>query len=171
MLRDHCIIFWRKREGMIWFNIICFKFCRFERITWWCLSALEFGVRSALQSILKIVLLEKYKNNHGLPEFALDPPLGGGPDENFKRSWNLIYSPPCKTPCRLFIHEVFFGSLDLHLRVWSELAPKTFFGSKGFNAKWDPNLPLGALEGPSSNHNPLEPIAKLESMFLMWNEI
>ena len=27
----------------------------------------------------------------------------------------------CRTPCRLFIHEIFFGLLGLHLRVWSEL--------------------------------------------------
>ena len=89
-------------------------------------------------------------NNHGLPEFALGPPLGGGPDKFFGRPWNLIHSPPCRTPCRLFIHEIFFGSLGLHLRVWSELgrcifwkhwaeitvwselAPKTFFGPKVF---------------------------------------
>ena len=28
---------------------------------------------------------------------------------------------PCRTPCRLFIHEVFTGPLGLHLNVWSEL--------------------------------------------------
>ena len=37
-----------------------------------------------------------------------------------ERTRNLIHSPSCRTPCRLFIHEVFFGPLGLHLRVWSE---------------------------------------------------
>ena len=60
------------------------------------------------------------KKSHGLPELASSPPLEGGPDKNFGRPWNLIHSPPCGTPCRLFIHEVFFGPLGLHLRVWSE---------------------------------------------------
>ena len=32
----------------------------------------------------------------------------------------FIHSPPRNTPCRLFIHEVFFGPLGLHLRVWNE---------------------------------------------------
>ena len=61
------------------------------------------------------------KKNHGHPKFASGPPLGGRPDVNSGRPWNLIHSPPCRTPCRLFIHEVFFGPLGLHLRVWSEL--------------------------------------------------
>ena len=43
------------------------------------------------------------------------------PNENFRTPWNLIQSPPCRTPYRLFIHEVFFGPLGLHIRVWSEL--------------------------------------------------
>ena len=58
---------------------------------------------------------------HGLLEFASGPPLGGRPDVNSGRPWNLIHSPPCRTPCRLFIHELFFGPLGLHLLVWSEL--------------------------------------------------
>jgi len=29
--------------------------------------------------------------------------------------------PSCRTSCKLFIHEVFFEPLGLHLRVWSEL--------------------------------------------------
>jgi hypothetical protein len=33
----------------------------------------------------------------------------------------LICNMPCRTPCRLFIHENFFGILSLHLLVWSEL--------------------------------------------------
>ena len=61
------------------------------------------------------------KKSHGFLEFTSDPPLGDEPDENSKRPWNLIHSPPCRTPCRLFIHEVSFGPLGLHLCVWSEL--------------------------------------------------
>ena len=36
-------------------NIICLKFYQFKRNIWWCFSVLE----SALQSILKFVILEK----------------------------------------------------------------------------------------------------------------
>ena len=61
------------------------------------------------------------KKRHGLPEFTSSPPLGGGPNKNSEIPWNLIHSPPCGTSCRLFIHEVFFGPLGLHLRVWKEL--------------------------------------------------
>ena len=60
---------------------------------------------------------EKYLKNHSLPKFASSPPLGGRPDVNSGRPWNLIHSPPC----RLFIYEVFLGPLGLHLHVWSEL--------------------------------------------------
>jgi hypothetical protein len=49
------------------------KLYQFERITWWCLFVLE----SIVESILNYVLLEKLLKNHGLPEFASDPPLGG----------------------------------------------------------------------------------------------
>ena len=106
-------------RGRIWFDILCLKLYQFERIIWWCLSVLEFVLESALQS----VLLERkfYKKNHGLSEFSLGLPLGGGPDKIYGRPWNLIHSPPCRTPCRLYIHEVFFGPLGLHLCVWSEL--------------------------------------------------
>ena len=46
---------------------------------------------------------------------------------------NLIHSMPCRTPCWLFIHEIFFGPLGLHLLVWSELG-------------WSPPLrPMSAL--------------------------
>ena len=112
-----------EKKWRSWFNIICLKFYQFGRTTWWCLSILEFVLESILESALKFVL--KYvtlgKKNHGLPKFALDPPLGGRLDANSGRPWNLIHSPPCRIPCRLFIHEVFFGALGLHLRVWSEL--------------------------------------------------
>ena len=79
-----------------------------------------FVLESIMESILKFILLKKLKN-HGLPKFALGPPLGGRPDKNSRGPWNLIHSPPCRTPCRIFIHEVFFGPLGLHLHVWSEL--------------------------------------------------
>ena len=58
--------------------------------------------------------------SHLLTNF-LDIPLGGRPNKNFGRPWNLIHNMPCRSPCRLFIHEVFFGPLGLHLRVWSNL--------------------------------------------------
>ena len=49
------------------------------------------------------------------------PTLRGGPDENSGRPCILIHSPPCRTPCRLFIHKLFIGPLGLHLLVWSEV--------------------------------------------------
>ena len=58
------------------------------------------------------------KKSHSLLEFAAGPP---GLDANSGRPWNLIHSLSCRTSCRLFIHEVFFGPLGLHLGVWSEL--------------------------------------------------
>ena len=69
-----------------------------------------------------VIWCKNIKKNHGLLKFASCPPLGGRPDEKSGRPWNLIHSPPCRTPCRrLFIHEVFFGPLGLHLRVGCEL--------------------------------------------------
>ena len=109
-----------EKEGRIWFNIICLKLYQFERI---CLSdyhgicpGIYFGI------CLEICLVEKiYHKNHGLPKFATNPPLGGRPNGNSKTPWNRIHNPPWRTPCRLSIHEVFFGPLVLHLREWSEL--------------------------------------------------
>ena len=70
---------------------------------------------------LEICHVEKNKNkNNGISKFALGSLCGGRPNVNFGRPWNLIHSPSFRTPCRLFIHEV-FGSLGLHLRVRSEL--------------------------------------------------
>ena len=117
MLQDHCIFCWRKkRDGFgliqyvsnlsIWENYLVVFVCPII-----CSRTLP-TICHAGKNILK---------NHGRPEFALGLPLGGGPDENSRRPWNLIHSPPCRTPCRLFIHEIFFGPLGLHLRVWSEL--------------------------------------------------
>ena len=102
-----------EKEVRIWFNIICLKIYQFERTTWWCLFVLEF----VLKSILKSIMLKKYVKKHGLPKFGSDSPLGGRPNENSKKPWNLIHS----LPCRLFIHEVFFGPLGLHLCVWIEI--------------------------------------------------
>jgi hypothetical protein len=62
-------------------------------------------------------MLEKILKNHGLPEFLLDPPFEGEPDANSGKPCTLIHSPPCRTPCRLFIHKLFFGPLGLHLLV------------------------------------------------------
>ena len=82
--------------------------------------------------ILKIVL-----GNHGIPEFVSGPPLGGGPNKNSRGLWNLIQSPSYRTPCRLFIHEVFFGPLGLHLRVWSELGrPPLFQPMRALRLQW-----------------------------------
>jgi len=120
-----------EKEGRNWFNITCLKLYQFKRNIWWSLSVLEsiveFVLESSLKSVLKFFMLEKILKNLGLPEFSSDPPLGGGPDANSGRPCTLIHSPPCRTPCRLFIHELFLGPLGLHLLVWSELRPSPPF--------------------------------------------
>ena len=126
---DHVVgplhILLAEKEERIWFNIICLKIYQCERTTWWCLyvmeSFLDCIMESAPKYVLKVIMLKKYQKNNGHLKFASSPPLGCRPDENFGRPWNLIHSPPCRTPCRFFIHEVFFGPLGLHLRVWSQL--------------------------------------------------
>ena len=85
------------------------------------LYVLESVMDSTMEYIMKLSCWTIYSKSHGLPKFALGPPLGGRFDETYGRPWNLIHSPPCKTSCRLFIHEVFFRPLGLHVRVWSEL--------------------------------------------------
>ena len=88
--------------GLIWYlsNSI-----NLGELFWWCLyvleSILEPIMKCALQSIMKFVLLEDFFLNNGLPYFASGPPPRVGLDENSRRPWNLILSPPCKTQCRL----------------------------------------------------------------------
>ena len=118
-----------EKEGRIWFNIICLKLYQFERTIWWCLSVLE----SILDYVMKFVMLKILKKKPWSPEICVRPA------ENFWRPWNLIHSAPCRTPCRLFIHEVFFWPLDLHLRVWSELGPSwspPFRTMRALTLKW-----------------------------------
>ena len=100
-----------KKEGMIWFDKICLKLNQLKRITWWCLSVLEAIMEYACNLSWNMSSWKKRIKAHGLPKFALGPPLGGGLDENSGRHGNLIHSPACRTPYRLFIHEVFFGPL------------------------------------------------------------
>ena len=94
----------KRGEDLI--HIICLKLYQFERTTWWCLSLLEsilkIVMEYALEFVLTFVMLKKIKLNHGLSKFASNPPLGGRPDVNCGRPWNLIHSPPCRSPCRLF---------------------------------------------------------------------
>ena len=44
-----------KKEGMIWFNLICPKLYQFKRITWWCLFVMEF----VMEFVLNFFMLEK----------------------------------------------------------------------------------------------------------------
>jgi hypothetical protein len=101
-------------KGRIWFDIICLKLYQFERITWWCLYNLE----SILKYVMKFALQFSPWNSFywKIYQKVHDPPRGGL-DENSGRAWNLTDSPPCRTPCKLFIHEVFFRPLDLHLHM------------------------------------------------------
>ena len=86
------------------------------------MSTLESVMEFALQFILKFVLLKKtWKKHYSLLEFVSGPPPRGRPNANSGRPFHLVHNPPCRTPCTLFFHEVFFGPLGLHLRVWSEL--------------------------------------------------
>ena len=107
----HILLAEKRGEDLV--SIICLKLYQFEITTWWCLSVLEF----ILEFALEFVMLKNVKKNHGLSKFTSRPPLGGRPAVNSGRPWNLIHS----SPCRVFIHEVFFGPLGLHLSVWSEL--------------------------------------------------
>ena len=113
-------IFLAEKEGRISFNIICLKLYQFERTTWWCLSILEFVLAAGLQFVLLEKILKK-----------------SWPNANFGRPWNLIPSLPYRTPCRLFIHELFFGPLGHHLRVWSELGRSPpFHPTRALRLQW-----------------------------------
>jgi hypothetical protein len=89
-----------------------------------------------LQSIMKVVMLEKILKKSWSTGICARP-TSKIPHENPKRLGNLIHIPPCKTPCRLSIHEIFFGPLGLHLRVWSELRRSPPFGSmRALRLQW-----------------------------------
>ena len=98
-------------------------------------------------------MLKKYQKIHSLPEFALgqlNANIGGGLDKNLRRPWNLIHSPPCRTPCRLFIHEVFFGHVGPLLRVWSELGRSPpFQPMRALRLPWSRAFSLVCEVGPS----------------------
>jgi hypothetical protein len=81
-----------------------------QEVTWWCLSILE----SILESAPEIYPLGKKIIKSWSPKIFVKP-------------CTLIHNLPCRAPCRLFIHELFFGPLDLHLLVWSELGPSPSF--------------------------------------------
>ena len=117
---DHVVgplhILLAEKEGRIWFNIICLKLYQFERTTWWCL----FVPKYILESTLKYVMLKNIKKimvSRNLRQAHLLE-VGPPPNENSGiRETLSIASPPCRTPCRVFIHEVFSGPLGLHLSV------------------------------------------------------
>ena len=115
---------------------------------WENLSILESilkYVRIYLEICPAIINIKK----HGLPKFASGPPLGGTPDGNSGTPWNRVYSPPCRTPCRLFIHEVFFGPLGLHLRVWSEFGRSPpFWPMRALRLQWSWAFSLLSSCGP-----------------------
>ena len=131
-----------KKEGTIWFTIICLKLYQFERITWLCLSILKCILESAMQS----VMLEIQKKIHDLSKFSLDPLLA---IKNSRRPWNCIHSnPPCRTPCRLFIHEVLFGALSLHLRRSALGRSPPFRPMRTLRLQWSRAFSLVCEVGP-----------------------
>jgi hypothetical protein len=96
-----------------------------------CLG-IYFGICPAICH--EYVLLEKILKMSWSPR--------GGLDANYGRLCTLDHNMPCRTLCRLFIHELFLGPLGLHLLVWSEL-------------EWSPPFrPMRALtlhgQGPST---------------------
>ena len=144
MLRDHCIFWWqKKREDLVYYNMSRILPIRENYLVVFVnpgiCPRIYYGISSkiCLEICLEIHHAKKYLKNNGLPKFASGPPLWGRPNENSKRPWNLVRSLPCKTPCRLFIHEVFFGPLGLHLRVWSELGRSpTFWPMRALRLQW-----------------------------------
>ena len=85
------------------------------------------------------------------------------------RSWNLIHSSPCRTPCRLFIHEVFFGPLGLHIRVWSALGwSPPFRPMRALRLQWSHAFGLVcevALSAPTSSNTTMQWQGKLTKRF------
>ena len=61
------------KEGKIWFNTICLKLYQFERITWWCLFALESVTEIALQFVLKSIMLENTLKKSQSPKICTRP--------------------------------------------------------------------------------------------------
>ena len=108
-------------------------------------------MESALKYDLKSIRLDSYIFFKGniLPEFSSGPPPSGGVDENSGRPWNLTHSPLCRTSCRLFIHEMLFGPLGLHLRVRSELGRSPpFRPMRALRYQWSRAFSLCVWSGP-----------------------
>ena len=120
MFQDHCIVCWRKKrrgEDLVWYNLSQTQSILENCLVMFVCPRICSRIYHAICFARKQIIDKSY----GLLVFASHPPLGGEPNENFGRPWNLIHSPPCITPCRLVIHEVLFGPLGLHPCVWSEL--------------------------------------------------
>ena len=147
-----------EKEGRIWFNTTCLKLYQFNRIIWWCLCVLESFPKSIMESPLKSILKcdarENIKKNHGLPEFSSGPPLGGGFEAKSGRPCTLVHNLPCRTPCRLFIHGLFFGPLGLHLLVWSELGRSPpFWPMRALTLPWSRAFSLVCEVAQSLSHD------------------
>ena len=61
------------KEKRIWFSIICLKLYQFRRITWWCLSVLEYVLESSLKFVLKSIMLEKILKKSWSPRICVKP--------------------------------------------------------------------------------------------------
>ena len=96
MLQDHRIFCWRKKTGGFGeYNMS--RSLPIWETTWWCLSVLGSILKFVMNFVVKYIMLEKK-----YLKFSWSPEHSG-------ISRNLLHGPPCRTPCRLFIHEVFFG--------------------------------------------------------------
>ena len=138
MLRDHCTFCWReKRGGFGLIEYVSNSINLRELLGGVCLS---WNLSRNLPCNLSWNM-SYWKNvkkiSHGLSEFASSPPHEGGPNVQSERPCNLIHNPPGKTPCRLFIYEVFFGPLGLHLHVWNEFGRSPpFWPMRALRLQW-----------------------------------
>ena len=91
----------------------------------------------------------------------------------FWETMKPIHSPPCRTPCRLFIHEVLCVTLRLHLCVRSELGRSPpFRPMRALRLQWSRAFSLVcevALELINSSFGP-KPETKFH-LHLIYNSI
>jgi hypothetical protein len=109
MLRDHCIFCWRKKTGgfdptYYVSNSINLR----ELLAGVCLSCPFWNMPCNMFCSKNIL-----KKSYGLLEFESSPLLEGEPNTNSVKPCTRIHNLPCRTPCKLFIHKLFFGPLDL----------------------------------------------------------
>ena len=117
MLRDHCIFCWRgkKGENLVYYNMS-------QTLSIWDNNLMVFVLSWNTSWNLPCNMfwnlscwILKNKNSRSA-EIFVRPTSKRWAWQKFRETMkDLIHSSPCRTPCRLSIHEVFFGPLGLHL--------------------------------------------------------